>query len=92
VQRRPLGRFDRPHFDDVLWELIPQLQARAQRIDEAPMPGFRPPVDLHEKIFMLLKTARTVCHATLHWTCSKGVSQFGGERFKWRVAPYRANG
>lgn len=70
------------HFDGVLWELIPQLQTRAQSIDKAAMSRFRPPVDLHEKIFMLLKAARTICHRTLHWICSKGMSQFGGKRFK----------
>jgi hypothetical protein len=68
--------------DDVPWELIPQLQTRAQSIDKAPMPRFRPPVDLHEEMFMLLQTARTVCHRTLHWVCSKGMSLLGGKWFK----------
>jgi hypothetical protein len=56
-----------PHLDVVLRELISQLQARAQRVDEAPMPRFRPPVDLHEKVLVLLQTARTAFHGTLHW-------------------------
>jgi hypothetical protein len=84
VQRALLDYIGRPHLDDVRRELIPQLQAHAQRIDEALMLRFCPPVDLHEIIFMLLQTARTVRHSTLHWACSKGVSQFIGEWFKWR--------
>jgi hypothetical protein len=84
VQRGLMDHVGRPHLDDVCWELIPQLQAHAQRIDEALMLRFCPPVDLHEVIFMLLQTARTVRHGTLYWSCSKGVSQFVGERFKWR--------
>jgi hypothetical protein len=31
------------------------------------MPRFRPPVDLHEKVLVLLQTARTAFHGTLHW-------------------------
>jgi hypothetical protein len=29
-----------------------------------------------------LQTARTVCHRTLHWVCSKGMSPLGGKWFK----------
>jgi hypothetical protein len=57
----------RPHLDVVLRELISRLQARAQRIDEAPMPRFRSPVDLHEKVLVLLQTARTAFLGTVHW-------------------------
>lgn len=82
--------------DDVPWKLIPQLQTRAQSIDKAPMPRFRSPVDLHEEMFMLLLAARTVCHRTLHWVCSKGMSPLGGKWFKraqtgigWDAAPIK---
>jgi hypothetical protein len=84
VQRGPLRQFGRSYLDNVRWELVPQLQTHAQRFDEALVLRFRSPVDLHEKIFMLLQTARTVCHGTLQWACSKGVSQLRGKRFKWR--------
>ena len=82
VQRRPLDHG--AHFNDVRWELIPKLQAHAQRFDEAFVLRFRPPVNLHEIIFMLLQTVRTICHGTLHWACSKGLSQSAGKRFKCR--------
>jgi hypothetical protein len=68
VQHSPLDRLvNCPHLDVVPRELISQLQARAQCIDEAPMPRFRPPVDLHEKVLVLLQSARTAFHGTLHW-------------------------
>jgi hypothetical protein len=68
MQHSPLDRpVSRPHLDVALRELISQLQARAQRVDEAPMPRFRPSVDLHEKGLVLLQTARTAFHGTLHW-------------------------
>jgi heme-degrading monooxygenase HmoA len=83
VQHSPLDRpVSRPHLDVALRELISQLQARAQRIDEAPMPRFRPPVDLHEKVLVLLQTARTAFSWHPPLVCSTGVSQFGGKRFK----------
>ncbi len=52
LQHGPLDRFVKLHrriLDVVLRELISQLQARAQRIDEAPMPRFRQSVDFHQK-------------------------------------------
>ena len=56
VQHSPLDRLvNRPHLDVVMREPISQLQARAQRFDEAPMPRFRPPVDLREKVLVLLQ-------------------------------------
>jgi hypothetical protein len=55
----------RPHFDVMLRELISQLEARAQRIDEAPMPRFGPPVDFHQKV-LVLQSIRTSFHGTLH--------------------------
>jgi hypothetical protein len=67
VQLGPLDRFvnwNRPHLDLVLRELVSHLQARAQRIDEASMPRFRPSIDLKE-IVLVLQTARTAFHGTL---------------------------
>jgi hypothetical protein len=60
VQHGPLDRFvnwNRAHLGLVLRELVSHLQARTQRIDEAPMARFGPPVDLKE-IVLVLQTAR----------------------------------
>jgi hypothetical protein len=74
VQSCPQHRFfkrvaqlHRPHFDVALRELVFELQAGAQRIDKAPMPRFRPSIDLEDKVLML-QTLRgnTVFHGTLH--------------------------
>src|ERR1700722_1090668 len=68
VQHSPLDRLvNCPHLDVVPRELISQLQARAQCINEAPMPRFRPPVDLHKKVLVLLQPARTAFHGTLNF-------------------------
>jgi hypothetical protein len=83
VQHSPLDRLvNCPHLDVVPRELISQLQARAQCIDEAPMPRFRPPSRFARESTraVAIRSNRFSWHPPL--ACSTGVSQFGSKGFK----------